>query len=80
MAGEFIVGDQYTREQVAELELPASRRASGTWMTGYDQWDGAIFIFANVGVAGRTGIQARDYSYHKYACIRCLAVSRLARR
>lgn len=56
MAGEFVVGNRYTREQVAEIiGLPALRRVGGTWMTGYDEWDGATFIFANVGVAGRTG-------------------------
>lgn len=51
----FEVGTLYSREAVAELiGMPVERR-KGPWLTGYDEWNGQAFIFANVGIAGRTG-------------------------
>lgn len=56
---QFKVGDLYTRDQVAtSVGMPVERRG-GNWNTGYDEWNGEAFIFANVGVAGRTG---HDYA------------------
>jgi hypothetical protein len=56
MQDQLIVGSLYQREQVAEIvHLPLNRRKGGDWATGYAEWDGATYIFANVGVAGRTG-------------------------
>jgi hypothetical protein len=56
----FSKGCSYTRAQVAEeIGLPLNRRRGGNWDTGYDRFDGAFFIFCNVGVAGRTG---HDYA------------------
>ncbi|WP_018235107.1 GIY-YIG nuclease family protein [Ensifer sp. BR816] len=55
MVEVFKVADQYTREQVAtQIGMPVERRG-GAWDTGYDEWNGQAFIFANVGIAGRTG-------------------------
>ncbi|WP_296096985.1 hypothetical protein [uncultured Agrobacterium sp.] len=55
MVEVFKVGKQYTREEVAtQIDMPVERRG-GAWDTGYDEWNGRAFIFANVGVAGRTG-------------------------
>ena len=52
----FYVGKQYSRDQVAEMAgLPPELRKGGTWATGYTRWNDAIYIFCNVGVAGRTG-------------------------
>jgi len=56
----FKVGEQYTRDQVAtQIDMPVERRG-GAWDTGYDEWAGQAFIFANVGVAGRTGHDYRN--------------------
>jgi hypothetical protein len=55
MAEGFVVGGLYTREQIADrIALPPGRRG-GSWSTGYDEWDGAFFVFANIGNPGRTG-------------------------
>lgn len=52
----FEVGRNYTREAVAdEIGLPEDRRKGGVWATGYSRWRGEVFIFCNVGTAGRTG-------------------------
>lgn len=60
MAADFIVGELYTREDVAErVGLPPDQRKGGDWATGYSEWNNAAYIFANVGVAGRTG---HDYA------------------
>jgi hypothetical protein len=54
--GDFCVGDTYTRQQVADaISYPASNRDGGDYATGYFEWNGSFFVFANVGVAGRTG-------------------------
>lgn len=53
---ELIVGQNYTRNQVAEIiGMPDSRRVGGNWATGYDEWDGSFYVFAGVGTTGRTG-------------------------
>jgi hypothetical protein len=50
---------RYTREEVAEIiHLPEDKRV-GNWLTGYAKVAGEFFIFANLGVPGRTG---HDYA------------------
>lgn len=50
----FEIGSQYTREQVrAVLNLPPLK--GGDWATGAPRLGDEVFIFCNVGVAGRTG-------------------------
>lgn len=57
----FVVGNTYTRDQVADLiEMPLDRRG-GNWNTGYDRWNDNFYLFCNVGAAGRTG---HDYPNH----------------
>lgn len=52
----FTVGHTYTRDEIAELiDLPVHLRRGGSWATGYMRWEDEVFIFCNVGVAGRTG-------------------------
>lgn len=59
MATPFTVGLAYTREQVANaINLP-EELLKGDWLTGYREWNGEVFVFANIGVPGRTG---HDYS------------------
>ena len=50
----FKTGARYTRDQVrAELGLPPM--AGGDWATGAPRLGAEVFVFCNVGVAGRTG-------------------------
>jgi len=52
----FVVGQGYTREQVAEIiNLPSDKRKGGAWATGYSQCEESFYIFTNVGAPGRTG-------------------------
>jgi hypothetical protein len=56
---QFVPQNRYTREEVAEIiDLPEDKRV-GNWLTGYAKAGGEFFIFANVGVPGRTG---HDYA------------------
>src|ERR1700694_2021399 len=52
---EFEVGRQYTRAQVQDaLNVPEDQR-DGDWLTGYTRFNDELFVFCNVGTAGRTG-------------------------
>src|SRR4051812_47127124 len=56
MSNQFVKGKKYTRAEVAQvIGLPVQRRVGGNWHTGYDSWKGEVFVFCNVGTAGRTG-------------------------
>lgn len=51
----FEVGAKYARRDVYEIvKVPANRRR-GNWETGYTSFHGEVFIFANIGVPGRSG-------------------------
>ncbi len=51
---DFSIGELYTRDQVrALLGLPPM--AGGDWSTGYTRFGDEVFVFCNIGVAGRTG-------------------------
>jgi 5-methylcytosine-specific restriction enzyme A len=55
----FIVNQTYSKKDIYRLlEVPPERQ-KGAWDTGYREYEGNIYIFANVGVAGRTG---HDYN------------------
>lgn len=50
----FVVGDRYTRDQVrAAVGLPPMK--GGDWATGYARYGDEVFVFCNIGIAGRTG-------------------------
>lgn len=53
----FDVGERYTRDQVravrAALGLPPM--SGGDWATGYARFGDEVFVFCNIGAAGRTG-------------------------
>lgn len=51
----LVVGETYTRDQIAELIGMPEERRRGNWATGYDRWNGDFYVFCNVGTAGRTG-------------------------
>lgn len=55
----LIVGRQYTKEDLYTIfNIPIESR-KGSWNTGYVKHKGNVFLFVNIGVAGRTG---HDYS------------------
>lgn len=52
----FIVGATYTRADVGDaIGYPDHKRSGGNFTTGYFEFDGAFYIFTNVGLPGRTG-------------------------
>lgn len=55
MVATFALGQSYTRADIADIIAMPPERRGGSWDTGYDEWQGEVFIFANIGVAGRTG-------------------------
>ena len=51
----FIVNNQYNKKAIYEtLQVPSNKRR-GEWDTGYREYIGNYFIFANIGIPGRTG-------------------------
>ncbi|MBD3738725.1 MAG: DUF3427 domain-containing protein [Pseudomonas balearica] len=60
MTTRFILGRSYSRPEIRALVGDAHHRG-GAWDTGYRRWRDEFFIFAGVGVAGRTG---HDYDNH----------------
>lgn len=51
----FNVGATYTRRDIYQIVNVPEERRRGNWETGYTSFDGEVFIFANVGVPGRSG-------------------------
>ena len=50
------IGSQCSRDDVADaIGLDLSKRKGGSWATGYSRQVGGIYIFSNIGNAGRTG-------------------------
>jgi 5-methylcytosine-specific restriction enzyme A len=57
----FQIGKRYSKEDIyAILNVPPQKRR-GAWDTGYRTWNNVMFIFANVGIPGRTGINYKNY-------------------
>jgi putative restriction endonuclease len=52
---DFDVGAQYTRAQIQQLLGVPEDRRGGDWATGYTRFGDELFVFCNVGSAGRTG-------------------------
>ncbi|MBR0704585.1 hypothetical protein JQ599_32105 [Bradyrhizobium diazoefficiens] len=52
---EFETGAQYTRAQIQQLLAVPEDRRGGDWATGYTRFGDELFVFCNVGSAGRTG-------------------------
>jgi hypothetical protein len=51
----FQVDQSYSKEDIYSiLHVPLTKQ-KGAWNTGYHEYEGEFFIFANIGVAGRTG-------------------------
>jgi hypothetical protein len=52
---------EYSKKDIYNLLDVPLEKQRGAWDTGYREYGGDIFIFANVGVPGRTG---HDYDNH----------------
>lgn len=51
----FHKGQEYSRKDIYNiLDVPEFKQ-QGNWNTGYTQYKNQYFIFANIGIAGRTG-------------------------
>ena len=57
----FTVNEKYSKIDIYRiLNVPIDKR-KGSWNTGYVKYKENIFIFANVGVSGRTGVNHNNY-------------------
>lgn len=57
----FNVNQTYTKKQIYELLNVPNEKRKGNWDTGYRQYDGNFYIFANIGIPGRTGHDYINY-------------------
>lgn len=57
----FISGNTYTKKDLYKILKVPIEQQKGNWNTGYTTYGGNIYIFCNIGVAGRTG---HDYNNH----------------
>lgn len=51
----FQVGMEYTKQDIYRIVGVSREKQGGDWDTGYHNHEECVFIFANIGVAGRTG-------------------------
>ncbi|WP_339278855.1 DUF3427 domain-containing protein [Paenibacillus sp. FSL W8-1187] len=52
---DFEVGEYYTRKDIYGIMNVPSDKQGGNWNTGYTRFNNTIFVFVNIGTAGRTG-------------------------
>lgn len=57
----FVVGKTYTKKDIYALLNVPSESQKGSWDTGYRSYNEDIFIFTNIGTAGRTGVNHGNY-------------------
>jgi hypothetical protein len=57
----FKRGVDYTRDEIGQIVRPENPPGKGDWFTGYSRIDSNLFVFMNIGVAGRTG---HDFENH----------------
>ena len=57
----FVVGKTYTKKDIYVLLNVPSESQKGSWDTGYRSYNEDIFIFTNIGTAGRTGVNHGNY-------------------
>ena len=61
MMHSFIVSQEYTKNDIYKLLNVPIESQKGSWDTGYRSYNGEIYIFTNVGTAGRTGVNHGNY-------------------
>lgn len=57
----FIIEKEYTKNDIYNLLNVPLESQKGSWDTGYRSYNGDIYIFANIGTAGRTGVNHGNY-------------------
>ena len=57
----FKRGSEYKRDEIAKLVRPDNPPRGGDWTTGYARIENDLFVFMNIGVAGRTGHDFENY-------------------
>ena len=57
----FKRGSEYTRDEIAKIVRPDNPPRGGDWTTGYARIENNLFVFMNIGVAGRTGHDFENY-------------------
>ena len=57
----FKRGAEYTRKEIAKIVRPDNPPSGGNWTTGYDRIGTNLYVFANIGVPGRTGHDFENY-------------------
>lgn len=55
------IGNKYTKKELYSIFNVPDDRQGGNWDTGYTTFNNSAFIFANVGIAGRTGHNYGNY-------------------
>tara|TARA_Y100000589_G_C27188705_1_gene643810 strand:- start:1714 stop:2829 length:1116 start_codon:yes stop_codon:yes gene_type:complete len=58
---KFIVGNKYTRDNIYNLLNLNEPQRGGDWLNGYHRHENTYFIFASIGIPGRTG---HNYQNH----------------
>lgn len=57
----YSVSQEYSKKDIYRLLNVPPESQKGSWDTGYRSYNGDIYIFTNIGVAGRTGINHGNY-------------------
>lgn len=58
---KFIIGEKYSRNDIYEILSVPQEKREGNWNTGYHKFNEEWFVFANVGIPGRT-----DHDYENF--------------
>lgn len=57
----FEVDKLYTKNDIYKILSVPVERQKGAWDTGYREYEGNIYVFANVGIPGRTGSDYNNF-------------------
>ena len=57
----FSIEKEYTKKDIYRLLSVPIESQKGSWDTGYRTYNGEIYIFTNIGTAGRTGVNHGNY-------------------
>jgi 5-methylcytosine-specific restriction protein A len=57
----FKVNERYTKTDIYKILKVPTNQQKGNWNTGYTKYKEYIYIFANIGVAGRTGVNHNNH-------------------
>ena len=57
----FRIDHHYTKKDIYNILSVPEKNQKGAWDTGYRMYEGDIYIFANVGIPGRTGSDYNNF-------------------